>query len=105
GVGVARRQPRVLREQGANRVTALLGPAATNFFDATRLEVADELAVEDGRFYVGIVTAGEGSIEGDFGAEPLKRGDTFACAAGLGHRVRAGRAPLGVLRCLGPRPA
>jgi len=100
--GKTRQQPRLLRERGDTREWRLLGPAAAPYFGATRLDVADELAVEDGRFYVGIVTAGEGSIEGDFGQEPVKAGDTFACAAALGHRFRAGQAPLRVIRCLGP---
>ena len=102
-LAVARQQPRLVREQRASRETALMGPAAAEFFDASVLDVADELEVDDGRFYVGMVTAGDGSIEGDFGREPLRRGQTFACAASLGHRYRAGRAPLRVLRCLGPR--
>ena len=72
------------------------------FFDATRLDVADVLDVADGRFYVGIVTAGDGAIEGDFGRLPIARGETFACAAALAHRVVAGREPVQVVRCMGP---
>jgi mannose-6-phosphate isomerase class I len=72
------------------------------FFDATRLEVSTELSVEDDRFYVGIVVDGAGWIEGDFGSEPIRKGETFACAASLAHRVRADGAPLSVVRCMGP---
>ena len=62
----------------------------------------DELAVEDGRFSIDIVTAGEGTIVGEAGAWPVRRGDTVACAAAFRHRFRAGAEPLAVVRCLGP---
>ncbi len=100
----ARQQPSLLRQEGASRETRLFAPEVLEFFDATRLDVADEIAVDDGRFYIGIVIAGEGTLEGDFGRLPLRRGETFACAAALGHRFRAGREPLQVVRCLGPWP-
>ena len=70
--------------------------------DATLLEVADEITVEDGRFSVDIVIPGSGTIEGDFGSMPVRRGDAFACAASLGQRFRAGQSPLKVVRCMGP---
>ena len=98
----ARQQPSVLRERGDNRETRLVNPDVLDFFDATRFEVDDEIAVEDGRFSVDIVTAGVGTIEGDFGIIPIRRGEAFACAASLGHRFRAGRSPLTVVRCMGP---
>ncbi len=44
----------------------------------------------DGRFYVGVVTAGDGVLEGDFGRLPIVRGETYACAAALDHRLVAG---------------
>ncbi len=99
----ARQQPSVIREQGGNREIRLFNSDVLEFFDATRLEVADEMDVDDGRFYVGIVTDGQGTIEGEFGREPIKRGETFACAASLAHRLRAGRAALHVVRCMGPQ--
>ena len=98
----ARQAPTVIRTSGSSREVRLFNPEALDFFDATRLEVQDELAVEDGRFWIGIVTDGEGSLEGDFGRVELRRGETFACAAALGVRVRAGRTPLTVVRCMGP---
>jgi len=97
-----RQQPTVLHEQGDNRETRLVNADVLDFFDAIQLDVADEIAVEDGRFYVGIVTAGAGTIEGDFGALPIRKGEAFACAASLGHRFQAGRGPLRVVRCMGP---
>ena len=100
--GRARQTPTVLFERGGTREVRLFNDEARSFFDATRLEVADDLAVDDGRFWIGIVTAGSGTLEGDFGSVPVGRGETFACAAALGLRVRAGREPLTVVRCMGP---
>ncbi len=98
----ARQRPTLLRRSGASTETRLFNPDVLGFFDATRLDVADELDVADGRFYVGVVTAGDGAVEGDFGRLPIARGQTFACAAALGHRVVAGREPVQVVRCMGP---
>jgi mannose-6-phosphate isomerase len=98
----ARQVPSLVRRSGASSETRLFNADVLEFFDATRLDVADELEVADGRFYVGIVTEGEGSLEGDFGRVPVRRGETFACAASLAHRFRAGAGPLAVVRCMGP---
>jgi mannose-6-phosphate isomerase len=98
----ARQEPLLVRESHGSREVRLFGPDVVDFFDATRLEVADELDVDDGRLAIVIVTAGEGTIEGEFGSEPVAVGQTFACAASLGHRFRAGRQPLEVVRCMGP---
>ncbi len=98
----ARQRPSIVREQGDNREVRLLNKDVLTFFDATRLEVGSEIDVGDNRFYVGIVVEGEGTIEGDFGNEPLAKGQTFACAASLGHRLRAGARRLDVIRCMGP---
>lgn len=100
--GRARQTPIVLRGSGGNREVRLVNEDVLEYFDATRLEIADEIAVEDGRFSVGIVVAGHGTIEGDFGSEPIRTGETFACAASVAHRFRSGREPLVVVRCLGP---
>jgi mannose-6-phosphate isomerase class I len=72
------------------------------FFDATALEVTDEIEVSDGRFSIAVVVSGDGSIEGDFGGQPVRRGETFALPASLPIRVRAQREPVRVVRCLGP---
>jgi mannose-6-phosphate isomerase len=98
----ARQRPSVLPGRGETSETRLFNEDVRGFFDATRRRVTDELAVEDGRFYVGIVTAGDGSIEGDFGRVPVVRGETFACPASLSHRFVAGRDPLEIVCCLGP---
>ena len=101
-IASARQQTSVLREQGDNREIRLVNADVLDFFDATRLEVADEIAVEDGRFSVDIVTVGAGRIEGDFGILPIRKGEAFACAASLGHRFHASRTPFQVVRCMGP---
>jgi mannose-6-phosphate isomerase len=101
----ARQQPRELRTSGGSREVRLLHDDVTEFFDATALEVADELEVADGRFSIAIVVAGDGWAEGEFGREPLRRGQTFAWPASLALRVRAGREPVRVVRCMGPREA
>jgi mannose-6-phosphate isomerase len=98
----ARQQPRVLRTSHASREVRLLNDDVLRFFDATALEVADEIEVSDGRFSVAVVTSGAGSLEGDFGALPIRRGDTFALPASLSFRVRAPHEPVRVVRCLGP---
>ena len=98
----ARQQPRVLRVSGASREVRLLHDDALPFFDATALEVADEIDVSDGRFWIAIVVSGTGSIDGDFGSQPVRRGQTFAVPASLPTRVRAGREAVRVIRCLGP---
>jgi mannose-6-phosphate isomerase class I len=91
-----------LRKCGENCETRLVNADVLGFFDATRLEVADEIAVEDGRFSINIVIDGSGTIEGDFGKMPVKKGDAFACSAALGNSYRTGRSPLKVVRCMGP---
>jgi mannose-6-phosphate isomerase class I len=98
----ARQRPSILREAHDSREVRLFQPDVLEFFDATRLEVSDELEVDDGRFYVGVVTQGAGTIDGDFGSEAVKAGETFACAASLAHRIRAGASELKVVRCMGP---
>jgi mannose-6-phosphate isomerase len=98
----ARQQSSIVREAHDSREVRLFQPDVLEFFDATRLEVADELAVEDGRFYVGVVVAGDGVIEGEFGSEPVTAGETFGCAASLAHRFRARSSRLEVVRCMGP---
>jgi mannose-6-phosphate isomerase len=98
----ARQQPRVLRTSHGSREVRLFGDDVLPFFDATALEVADEIDVAAGRFSVAIVAAGSGSIEGDFGRVPVRRGETFALPASLAFRVRAGAEPVRVIRCFGP---
>ena len=72
------------------------------FFDATALEVTDNIDVDDGRFSIAIVTSGDGSIHGNFGDLAVRRGETFALPAHLPIRVAAGREPLRIVRCFGP---
>ena len=70
--------------------------------DAAAREVSDEIEVSDGRFSIAIVVSGAGSIEGDFGSQPIRRGEAFALPASLPFRVRAEREQVRVVRCLGP---
>jgi mannose-6-phosphate isomerase len=98
----ARQTPTVMSERGGTREVRLFNDEARAFFDATRLEVADEFSVDEGRFWIGIVTAGSGTLEGDWGSVPVGHGETFACAASLALRLRAGREPLTLVRCMGP---
>jgi mannose-6-phosphate isomerase len=99
----ARQRPRVLRTSHGSREVRLFNDDVLPFFDATALEVADEIEVADGRFGIAIVAAGEGAIEGDFGSQPIRRGETYALPASLPFRLRAaGSEPVRVIRCLGP---
>jgi mannose-6-phosphate isomerase len=98
----ARQQPRVLRTSHGSREVRLFSDDVLDFFDATALEVPGEIDVDDGRFSIAIVVSGAGSLEGDFGSQPIGRGETFALPASLPFRVRAGTEPVRVVRCLGP---
>jgi mannose-6-phosphate isomerase len=98
----ARQTPRVLRFSGGSSETRLFGDDVLGFFDATALDVADEIEVSDGRFCVAIVVSGDGWLEGDFGRVPVRSGQTFAVAASVPFRVRAGTSPVRVVRCMGP---
>jgi mannose-6-phosphate isomerase len=98
----ARQQPRVLRTSHGSREVRLLHDDVLPFFDATALEVPGEIEISDGRFSIAVVAAGDGWAEGDFGRQPIRRGQTFALPASLPVRIRAGREPVRVIRCLGP---
>jgi mannose-6-phosphate isomerase len=98
----ARQQPRVLRTSHDSREVRLFSGDVLPFFDATALEVPGEIEVSDGRFSIAVVAAGDGWVEGDFGSRPIRRGQTFALPASLPVRIRAGREPVRVIRCLGP---
>jgi mannose-6-phosphate isomerase len=100
--GRARQEPRVLRTSQGSREVRLFQDDVLQFFDATALEVADEIDVDDSRFSIAIVVSGEGFLEGDFGSQLIGRGETFALPASLPVRVRTGREPVRVVRCLGP---
>ena len=101
-LGRARQAPTVLRESHGSREVRLFEPDVQEFFDATRLEVSGELEIDAGRFSIEIVTSGDGTIEGEFGSEPIAKGQTIACPASLARRYRASAAPLEVVRCMGP---
>jgi len=98
----ARQLPRVVRESGSSREVRRVQDDVLPFFDVVRLEVEDELDVDDGRFSIDIVAAGDGEVVADAGSRAVKHGDTFACASAFERRYRAGREPLTVIRCLGP---
>ena len=98
----ARQWPRTIRERGESRETRLFDDGVMPYFDATRLDVADRIDVDDGRFAIGIVVDGDGWLEGEFGRFAVRRGDTFATAAALPYEVVADRAPLSLVRCMGP---
>ena len=98
----ARQEPRLVRTSHESRETRLFHDDVLEFFDATLLEVPDEIEIDDGRFCIAIVTSGEGSLTGNFGQVPVRQGETFAFPASLAIRVVAGRAPVKIVRCFGP---
>src|SRR5215468_3088360 len=98
----ARQRPRVVRASRGSREVRLFHDDVLPFFDATALEVGDEIEVSDGRFSVAIVVAGAGSIEGDFGSATIRPGGTIALPASLHRRARARTGPVRVIRSLGP---
>jgi mannose-6-phosphate isomerase len=97
-----RQQARVLVSRGDTSEVALLDSSVDDLFEARVLRVAEEFDVPPGRFSIAVVTAGNGSIIGDWGRRPAQTGDVFAMPAALGHRFVAGTAPLQVHRCFGP---
>jgi mannose-6-phosphate isomerase class I len=101
-LGRARQSPRVLRSSHGSREVRLFQDDVLQFFDGTVLEVEDEIYTDDGRFCVAVVMSGDGFLEGEFGAQAIRRGETYALAASLPFRVKAGREPLRVVRCFGP---
>jgi len=103
--GRARQEPTVLRVSHGSREVRLFSGEALPFFDALELIVADEIDVESGRFGIGVVVSGSGFLDGDFGSQPIRQGETFALPASLAFRVRAGTEPVRVVRCLGPAAA
>jgi mannose-6-phosphate isomerase len=100
--GRARQEPHVVRTSHGSREVRLFQDDVLQFFGATALEVPDEIDTDDGRFCVAIVTSGAGWIDGDFGSQPIRQGETYALPASLPFRVRAGTEPVRVVRCLGP---
>ncbi len=101
----ARQLPRVVRTSQASSEARLLHDDVLPYFDASLLDVQDEIEVSDGRFAIAIVVAGSGSIETNAGVVPIRRGQTFALPASLEFGIRAGGAePVRVVRCLGPSP-
>lgn len=93
-----------LRNSAGGAELRLVGAAADEFFDITRLEVTGQLPVVDGRFYVGIVAGGSGTLEFDGGSQGLTRGDAFVCPATLPHVLAAAESELfNVIRCLESR--
>jgi mannose-6-phosphate isomerase len=98
----ARQTPLVMRTSHESREVRLFQDDVLKYFDATTLEVADEIEVADGRFSIAVVVFGAGSIQGNFGSLPIRRGETLALPASLAVRFRAGNEPLRVVRCLGP---
>jgi mannose-6-phosphate isomerase len=97
----ATQRPETLRVEAGGTETCLVGAETLEFFEARRLDVTGELDVPDGRFAIGIVTAGDGEMVGDFGSVPVREGMTYATAACLAHRYVAGSQPLSVVRCMG----
>jgi mannose-6-phosphate isomerase len=98
----ARQDPRLVRTSHGSREVRLFNDDILQFFDATALEVADEIDVDDGRISIAVVVSGDGFFDGDFGSQPITRGETFALPASLSMCVRAGRNPVRVVRCFGP---
>ena len=98
----ARQHAQVIRASHGSREVRLMNEDVLQFFDASALEVSDEIDVADGRFSIAIVAAGDGALLGEFGSVTIGRGDTFALPANLPLRVQAGREPVRIVRCMGP---
>jgi mannose-6-phosphate isomerase len=97
--------PRPISEDDGGREERLIGPEDTPCFGVGRLVVTGQLPDRDrGRCYVGIVTEGQGSIEGLDAPIALGPGTTFfapAASAHRGYRAAAGRS-LTVVKCFPP---
>ncbi|HUB42259.1 MAG TPA: hypothetical protein VMA72_25690 [Streptosporangiaceae bacterium] len=100
--GRARQEPSVLRVSHGSREVRLFASDVLPFFDALELDVPDEIDVQSGRFAIAVVVSGAGYLDGDFGSQPISRGQTLALPASLAFHVRAGAEPVRMVRCLGP---
>lgn len=80
----------------------LMEVEAQRYFSVRELEVRTEHSPEPGRYHVVVVMEGDGWIEGPFGRETIRRGETFVLGAHLTHRYRAGDGPVRLLRFFGP---
>lgn len=97
----ALQRPEVVRAEAGGTDTRLVGAETLAFFEARRLDVTGAIEVADGRFAIGIVTAGDGTLVSEAGSVPVRRGMTYATAACLPHRYVAGSQPLSVVHCMG----
>jgi mannose-6-phosphate isomerase len=96
--------PRLIAEDGAGREECLIGPEDTPCFEVGRLTLSGVVPDRDrGRCYIGIVTDGQGSIDGPDAPIALEPGTTFFVPAGSEHTgYRAAAGPLIVLKCFPP---
>ncbi|MGH3594797.1 MAG: hypothetical protein ACRDUT_02315 [Mycobacterium sp.] len=95
-------QARLVRGASGARELALFEDCAAPFFDARRVDVDTTYEPGDGEYYVAIIIEGSGYVEGDNWKETVRKGDSLVFPASLDHRYAAGRAPLSIIRALGP---
>jgi mannose-6-phosphate isomerase len=102
-IGSAFQTPAIVRSGDGVTERRLFGTDVDRYFEATRLDVATVDEPEAGRYHVVVITGGHGVIEGAFGRDEIRVGDTFVVPATLEHRYRAAAgATLRLLRCFGP---
>lgn len=100
----ARQHSTLVRSQAGSTEHNLLASWVDPFFGARRVRVDDEHTVDDDRFQILIVTAGNGQLRGDFDTIAIQAGDAFAVPASVPYHLRAGSRSLTAIRCLGPDP-
>jgi mannose-6-phosphate isomerase len=89
-------RPQLLLDTKDARRERIVGPAVSTCFSVDRLTVvgAHDL-IPDSPYHLGIVAAGEGTIETAGKTAPLKRGDAYFASHAIHHlRIAARKAPL-----------
>lgn len=100
----ARQHPTVVRSDAGSAEHNLFASWVDPYFGARRVQVDEQHTVEDNRFQILIVTAGDGLLRGDFDTIAIQSGDAFAVPASVPYHLQAGSSSLTAIRCLGPDP-
>jgi len=99
-------RPHEERADASGKDLRLVSEAACEFFQLNEITVTGAFAIApDGRYAIDCVRAGFGVFRGSWGAQYVRRGETYLVPASLGeYEIRSeGREPLQILRARPPR--
>ena len=97
----ARQPPVTLRTRARAERSACSSPTCSSTSTRPGCRSRTSSSVADGRFSIAIVVEGDGTLEGEFGSEPVGGRDVRA-GGGLPAPLASRARPLTVLRCMGP---